>query len=619
MDQFPEFSKYDKIAFDTEDDGLHWPVNKLFGFSIATPDGQSVYHDIRHTPSAIDWFNYEMSNFKGRIICHPASFDYKMAMSAGLNIPMNRLDDTIIRACLIDEHEHSYSLDALCEKYLGDRKVSDIYMDLAEMFGGRATRNVQMKNLHLAPPELVRPYAAKDALLTYNLWEWQEKEIERQGIQDIVEFERRVMVPIIKAQVRGIRVDLNRAEEAIKQLDKEIISLFKELKDIIGKEINVNSPKQVREVFNPRKNEVGHWVADNGTALDATDSGAPSLDSESLRKMENDPRAQLILTVRSAIKTRDTFLAGHILGHAVGDRVYPTINQNKGEDAGTGTGRLSYTDPAMQQIPSRNKKIAAIVKPIFLPDEGHKWVSFDMHSFEVRVFAHLVNNPVINNKYADNPTSDFHAMVAELTGLPRDAAYSGQANAKQLNLSMIFNSGNGAIADKMGMDWEWSSFLPKGKADKPENYITFKKAGEEALAVIKHYHANLPGVKDLADKAKQIAEQYGYVTTKVGRRLRFPRKFKTYKASGLCIQATAADINKHMWMETDNLDYGHLILNTHDSYELSVQMDKSGQEIKEELQDKIKSAVPWFRVPLIVDLNGEGSDWWDALNKKKKK
>jgi len=603
------FSEAEYISFDTETTGLSWPSDKAFGFSLATPDGTAEYHDIRHSPQMIDWFNDEMSRFRGTIICHNASFDFKMAEASSLYFPLEQLDDTVIRACLINEHENSFSLDYLSEKYLNERKEHDIYPELAALFGGRATRGVQMKNLHRAPPEIVRPYAVKDALLTIRLWEWQQEEIKKQGIERIVEFERRVMVPLIKAEMRGIRVDAARAEKAMAKLTIEIENQQAELNSLVGVDLNVNSPKQVKEIFAPKKDETGEWVADNGTYLSMTDSGNPSLDAEALRSMEGDRRAELILSVRSTVKTRDTFLAGHVLGHMVGDRVYPNINQTKGEDSGTGTGRLSYTNPALHQIPSRNKKVASIVKPVFLPDEGCDWMSLDMNSFEVRVFGHLINNPTINAAYAANELLDLHQYVADITGLPRNAAYSGQANAKQLDLSMIFNSGNGAIADKMGMPWEWNSFKKDGKVFK------YKKAGPEAEAVIARYHERVPGVKELAQRAKDAAEAHGYVQTRHGRRLRFPRKYKTYKASGLAIQATAADLNKEMWLLLSDMEpemRGHLIMNTHDSYELNVPKGTDALSLKNEIQHGVRIANPWFRIPLVVDLNGVGTDYWNS-------
>lgn len=612
MNPWPRFSEATEISFDTEATGLNWPKDRAFGFSISLPDHEACYHDIRHEPGAIDWFNDEMSRFRGTVICHNASFDFKMAESVSLYLPMDRMDDTVTRACLINEHEHSFSLDHLGEKYIGERK-EDIYAELAKMFGGRATRAVQMPNLHRAPPSLVAPYAAQDAALTMKLWQWQEEEIKRQGIEKICEFERRVFVPIVKAEMRGVRVDITAAEKAMAKLTLVIDEDQKELNALIGKEMNVNSPKQAKEVFNPVKNEFGDWVADNGTILATTDSGNPSLDAEALRNMDTDRRAQLILAIRSTTKTRDTFLGGHVLGHAVGDRVFPNINQNKGEDAGTGSGRLSYTNPALQQIPSRNKRVASVVKPVFLPEEGCRWASYDMNSFEVRIFAHLVNNPYINAAYARDEKLDLHQYVAGLTKLPRNATYSGQANAKQLNLSMIFNSGNGAIADKMGMEWEWNSFT-----DKAGKVVRYKKAGPEAEAVIATYHEQVPGVKELAAKAKAAAESFGYVQTHHGRRLRFPHKFKTYKASGLAIQATSADINKEMWLHTDEILDGtgnFLLMNTHDSYEINILEGVDEKKMRIDLQEGIRRRVPWVRVPLLLDLNGVGSNYWTAQGK----
>jgi len=608
MNPWPRFSEAAQIAFDTEATGLKWPTDRMFGFSLALPNGEACYHDVRHEPGAIDWFNDEMSRFTGTVICHNASFDFKMAESSSLYLPMDRMDDTVTRACLINEHEHSFSLDHLSEKYLNEGKI-DIYPELAKLFGGRATRNCQMPNLHRAPPEVVHPYAIKDPILTMRLWQWQEEEIKKQGIERICEFERRVFVPILKAEMRGVRVDLKAAEKAMAKLTLVIEEEQKELNHLIGKEMNVNSPKQAREVFNPEKDDTGEWFADNGHYLLKTDSGNPSLDALALRGMKTDRRAQLILSIRSTTKTRDTFLGGHVLGHAVGDRVYPNVNQNKGEDAGTGSGRLSYTEPALQQIPSRNKKVACVVKPVFLPEPGCRWASYDMNSFEVRIFAHLVNNPVINAAYAADELMDLHQYVADLTDLPRNATFSGQPNAKQLNLSMIFTQGNGATAEKMGLPWEWNSFK-----DKNGQVVKYKKPGPEAEAVIAKYHEQVPGVKELAQRAKATAESWGYVQTRHGRRLRFPHKFKTYKASGLAIQATSADINKEMWLLTDQMLSGpnHLIMNTHDSYEINVEEGTDAKRLREELQAGIRAAVPWVRVPLVLDLNGVGNDYWGA-------
>jgi hypothetical protein len=210
----------------------------------------------------------------------------------------------------------------------------------------------------------------------------------------------------------------------------------------------------------------------------------------------------------------------------------------------------------------------------------------------------------------ENPNTDFHQAVADLTGLPRNAAYSGQPNAKTLNLSMIFNAGNGAIADKMGMEWWWDTFQ-----DTKGSNIRYKQAGPDALRVIDKYHNTLPGVKKLVNGAKQAVMERGHVFTKFGRRIRFPDKRFAYKASGLLIQSTAADINKNNWMVIERMlkDVGgSLILNTHDSYSMSLPLETVSRDFKI-IQDAVQTSCPWFRVPLVLELSGGGSSWWGSL------
>lgn len=611
---YPIIRGLPKIAFDTETTGLQYPVARVFGFSISTPE-QDFYVDIRQHPKAVDWINDEMQTFSGLVVCHNASFDYRMSSATGIYLPLHLLDDTVIRACLIDEHHREYSLDYLSKKYLGEGKYKDIYRDLADVFGGRATRNMQMPNLQYADPELVAPYAKVDTRRTLDLHDYQDKQIQRQGIEAIVNFERSLMPQFIETEMHGIRVDLDYAEQAMVKMTPAIDKAQQRLDLLAGAALNVNSSPQVKAMFRPKQLDDGSWATDNGIPMPSTPGGNASCNAEFLREIADDERAGLILQIRSDLKTRDTFLGQHVLEHAIGGRVYPNINQSKGEDGGTGTGRLSYTGPALQQIPSRRKVIAAIVKPCFLPDEGQVWVDCDQNSFEVRTFADLVNNPEIIEIYRKDPLTDFHQMVADMTNLVRNAEYSGQPNAKQLNLSMIFNSGKGAIAEKMGMPFTHDSFVPRGKSE--EDRIHYKKAGIEAERVIENYHKRLPGIRELATKCSDLALSQGYVETYNGRRLRFPHGWKAYKASGLLIQATAADWNKENWGlvgQALNGSNGRLLLNTHDSYGLSLDegtWQDDYNRVKHEIESKKRS-----KVPLILDFSGKGINWHDALMNK---
>jgi DNA polymerase I-like protein with 3'-5' exonuclease and polymerase domains len=526
-----------------------------------------------------------------------------MSKVAGIHVPLDKLDDTVIRACLIDEHIGSsfpwnrgrkpgnYSLDYLCRKYLKKKKLE-----------------IDVANIADLSIEEAGEYAMQDTLLTLELWEWQEYEIGRKKLDQIADFERKVMPRIIESQMQGIRVDLDYAARAMEQMTPLIKEKQRRMNEVAGWNFNVNSGPQVIKLFQPTRTNNAWWVG--GTKIGTTGKGAPSFGKEYLVELADvDPRARLIMEIRSALKTRDTFLAKHVLEHAVGDRVYPTINQTAGERGGTRTGRLSYVDPAMQQIPSRDKATAAIVKPCFLPDEGQVWLDYDLNSFEVRIFAALagVYNDYLVNVYRDNPRLDFHQWVADLTGLVRNAEYGGQPNAKQLNLSMIFSQGAGATAAKMGMRTTSDEF-----EDEWGTKIQYQRAGDDAYRIIDEYHSKIRGVRELAQKARSVAERRGYIRTRYGRHVRFPRKYKSYKASGLLIQATSADINKENWMLIPQAlsGRGRMVLNTHDSYSLSVDPDKLGY-----VMNDIKEVVEreFLGIPLLLDYNGVGRNWWSAL------
>ena len=605
---YPDLHRFPYFAYDTETTGLQYLKDRVFGFSISTPDGKDYYYDIRDNHKAIKWIMGETKHYKGNIVCHNASFDYRMSHFTGIRLPLERFKDTVVQACQIDEQLHSYQLDYLGKKYLGVEKDTTIYQAMKELFGGMATRNVQIGHIWKAPAEIVAPYAKQDTRITLRLYEWQRRRIKKEGLQQIVNFEHSIMPTFIRQEMRGIAVDLDYTEQAQKKLKPTLTRWQNKLNKLAGQAINVDSSPQIKAMFAPVEVSEGVWETKDGHPINTTAKGGPSIDAEVLRNMDS-PIAKLILDTRSLGKMIGTFLGKHVLEHSIDGRVYPSINQSKTESGlGTGTGRVSYTNPAMQQIYNRDKAKAAIIKPAFLPDEGMVWVDCDKASFEVRVFAHLVNNPEIIQAYINDPTLDLHQYVSEAMGIIRNATYSGQVNAKQLNLSMIFNSGNGAIAEKLGLPWDWTSFT-----NRADELITYKKAGDQATKLIEDYHRRIPGIKELAKGCKRKAEQRGHIHTSLGRRLRFPHGFKSYKASGLLIQATAGDINKeNIVLIEEQLDgHGHLILNTHDSYSMCL------PENWKPHYKKVKKAIERdrLRVPLLLDWNGAGHNWWDALQK----
>jgi DNA polymerase I-like protein with 3'-5' exonuclease and polymerase domains len=593
----------DILAVDTEATGLG-PKDRAIGVSWQITGCESRYIDLR-VDGAGEFLNI-LDRTKGLpIAAHNASYDYRMAYNAGIRMPLERLQDTVIRATLLDEHEVSYSLDNQGEKYLGRKKEAEIWQQLADMFGGKPTRSAQAGRIWQAPKSMVEPYARPDAELCHDLWQNQHERIAKQGIEKIIEFEQMVMPTIIRSEMRGIRVDEEAAHRAVDRLTQEIDANKNRLFEQAGCVFNLDSPKQVAALYKPRQID-GVWFTRDGTPLPSTPGGEPSFGAESLRRI-NDALALGILETRSLTKTRDTFLRGHILSNAHDGRVYPKVHQTKGEDGGTGTGRFSYTEPALQQIPSRNLDIAAVIKPIFLPEEGQLWMDADMHSFEVRTFAHLLNNTDLLAEFRANPLLDFHQYVADLTGLPRKAHYAGQPNAKELNLSMIMGCGDGLVAMKLGLPWEWDEFK-KGK-----EVFRYRRAGKETLEIIARYHRILPGVREFAQRARATAKKFGYLETYMGRRLRFPRGISNHKAQAVAVQATAADINKRNWVLIEQAlgDEGYLMLNTHDSYGMSVVPD--WESVWKRVEEAVRDGFPWCRVPLILELSGVGNNWGEAI------
>ena len=624
---FPFLLDIPYLAYDTETTGFS-PAHgdRMYSFTISTPV-RDFHYDIRYTPESLPWLIDFMKHYGGTIVCHNASFDYRHSHAVGVRMPLQQMRCTVVRQTLINEPERSYSLDHLSKRHCKTHKIGeDLYKTLAAQFGGRATRSGQILNMQYATPDMtcyptIVAYGKADTRSTLELYEYQQREIARQGLEKIVEFENKLMPHVIRAEQTGIRVDTDKAQMAVVTIGREIDRAQITLNELVGFSVNVNAPEDAKRVFDPRWRE-GAWWSAQGEPLESTPGGQASMAAPVLEKLGH-PAAKQILSLRSLIKTRDTFLFGHILESEVNGRVYPTINQAKTEfGKGTGSGRFSYSGPAMQQIPSRRKEIARVVKDIFLPEEGHVWVDSDKATFEVRTFAHHCNNPALTQRFLDDPELDFHQLVADLTGLPRKAGRNNEPNAKTLDLAMIYAQGDGATAEMMGMAWEWETFTPDdAEIDEEGNPITvtYKKAGLEARNLIDRYHQLIPGIKELGKGCKKKAEERGFLFTPHGRHLRFPNKRLAYKAIAILCQATAADYNKSNWITINEVlePWGSpkMLLNTHDSYGISVPEDIAWK-VMTQVKENVES-TPGLRIPLILEVNKPGQTWWQSVDNER--
>jgi DNA polymerase I-like protein with 3'-5' exonuclease and polymerase domains len=611
MINLTQLDKYPLVSVDLETTGLHWYRDKIFGVAMSVYDGEqfhSDYWDIRTNTHIMRALKDALPTVR-KLINHNIKFDANFLLAAGIPVPLDQIECTSVRAALINEHEPSFSLDSLSKKYLKTGKV-DVYRELADLFGGEPTREAQIKNLHRAPESLARKYAVVDPELALRLWTLQEKEIERQGLGQVWELERKLTPILVQIEQQGVRVDGKRAERSIEEVDVIIE------KAQAGVPINANSPKQVCEFFKVVKREANNprgfnYYTDTGMKLPVTDTNQPSMGKDVLVIMaeQGDTRARNILRLRKMTKAK-SFLNDHILGHEVGGRVYPNYNQTRGDnDLGTGTGRFSINDPALQQIPARDADVAEIVRSCFIPEEGHQWCCADWAQFEFRWFAHYTKDPAVMKAYADDPDTDYHQIVSDLTGIPRKPRFAGDANAKQINLGLVFGMGKGKMAYEMGMDYE----IRHGN-DGREWYV----AGPKAEAVFNTYHGAIPGVSQLLAQASSIAKTRGYVQTIAGRHIRFPGGMYTHKAGGLVFQGTSADCMKQKMIELWPIckDNGSMmLLSVHDELDFSMPKGKAKKqsiEVKRVLEtfDGVKCPIA-CRVPIrsSVEL---GSNWYEA-------
>lgn len=561
-----------ELFLDVEGTGLNMMgKDHVTSISYAHGDGPIKHHFVGHD---------DPKEFIGLcrdcdvLVAHGMKFDAHALRTIGIDISDNNLDCTLIREQLIDEHKLNYDLDSLT-----GMKVP-IVEELAKMFGGLPTKNVQMPNLHKAPREFIEKYATGDIDALRTLYRRQEGKLP-----PVHGLEKEVLNVLIKMEQKGIKVDTDRLHRAKRDVESLINKVQKELNEIAKCEVNVNSSPQVRDLLidtelkdgrtvpkrigteKIKTNKKGEsidvgkkYVLIDGTLADCSDkTGEVSLNADILEEMTH-PLAEMILKVRKYRKIHDTFIVSQLMGHQLKGRVHPWFNQTR-----VVTGRLSCNSPNLQAVPKRDPEMKAILRPLFLPDDGCQILKCDYDQSDVRGFAHYIasvtgdkNHPILK-AYQKDPDTDFHTFVAEMLGLRRNPGPGGGANAKQINLAMIFNMGMGKLAKQMGLPY---------MEEIGRNGKVYLKPGQEAIDVFNHYHHMIPGAADMAKMASSVAASRGYVTSICGRHLRFPDKRFTYKASGYLYQSFTADLIKKAMVETAKLIIPQL--SVHDELVFSV-------------------------------------------------
>tara|TARA_R100001086_G_scaffold103164_1_gene51757 strand:- start:282 stop:2174 length:1893 start_codon:yes stop_codon:yes gene_type:complete len=599
----PDGIKEIAIDLETKDPRLKthgpgWPTGngEVIGIAVAY-EGFNSYFPFGHEGGGnLDkghvkkWFTREIAKHPADKIFHNASYDVGWLRRLGIKVE-GKLIDTMLAAPLIDENRRYYSLNSVCYDYLGEMKSEAALREAAEEFG--IDPKAEMYKL---PAAYVGEYAEADARLTLDLWQHFKALLSQEDLWQIFDLEAEVLPLCINMTWNGVRIDLEKAERLKQKLLRETKSILSEIKKETGLSCELWAAASIAKVFDYHNIPYGR-----------TKTGLPSFTKNFLQNHPH-PVAQQIAQARETDKIGHTFLSS-IFRYAENGRIHGHINQLRSEGGGTVSGRLSMSNPNLQQIPARNPRFAKAIRGLFLPEEGEKWASLDYNQQEPRILVHYANltgkrgltgSDLFVEAYRNNQNTDFHQMVADIAKIPRK-------QAKTINLALLYGMGQTKLAEKLDV------------------------TPEEAKVIISQYHIQVPFVKELQDFIQRRVGGpmgTGFVRSLLGRKCRFnlwePNLFVsskalpkeqatieygnnikrayTYKALNRLIQASAADQTKKAMAEIHKTGKSPLI-QIHDELALSV---KDLTEVKE-IQKIMEKAVE-LKVPSPTDIS-LGPNW----------
>jgi len=603
--EYKDLSGYKEIAIDleTRDDGINerlgagWALGKgeIVGFAVAV-EGWKGYFPFGHLgggnmiPEQVKKYMKDVCALPNTKIFHNAQYDVGWLEASGIKVH-GPIVDTMIAAALINENRFSYSLNALSVDYLNEIKAETELREAAAAHG--IDPKAEMWKL---PAEHVGYYAEQDAELTLKLWQRFKHEIVQQSLTTVWEMEQQLLPILIKMRQRGVRVRVEKAAELQKEMKLQEKEILLDIQKETGIEIDIWAPRQIAKAFDKLKLEYPRTEK----------TKEPSFTQNWLINNKN-KIAQLIVSAREVNKFHGTFLSS-IMKYQVNGRIHGEINQLRGDNGGTVSGRLSMSNPNLQQVPSRNKDFGPKIRSLFIPEEGHKWGSFDYSQQEPRMTVHYAAS--IGDGYEgsnelveayQNASADFHQTVADLVGIDR-------TQAKTIGLGLMYGMGKNKLANSLGV------------------------SKDEANELIIKYNKKVPFVKKLSDRCKYAADEKGVIRTKKGRKCRFDmwetrdfglhqaekyedavakygkdniKRAYTYKALNRLIQGSSADQTKQSMLDCYNA--GHLpMLQIHDELCFNIKDEAHAKEIQSLMQNTIE-----FKVPSVVEY-GLGESWGDA-------
>ena len=579
----------DVFALDTETTSLNYMQAELVGVSVAVEAGKAAYIPFGHNyPGAPDQLDkqfvldalkpiLEDDNLKkvGQNLKYDMSV---LAEDVGITL-RGVAYDTMLESYVLDSVATRHDMDSLALKYLGRKTIS------FEEIAGKGAKQLTFNQVGLH--EASR-YAAEDADVTLRLHQTLWPKLEKEG--RLTEVFRDIELPLVTVLSRiernGTYVDATLLKHQSQFLAKRMAELQEKACEIAGQEFNLSSPKQLGEILY-QKLEI--------PVIKKTPKGAPSTAEAVLQELALEyPLPQVIMDYRGVAKLKNTYT----------DKLPELINQRTGRvhtsyhQAVAATGRLSSSDPNLQNIPVRSEE-GRKIRQAFLAPKGRKIVACDYSQIELRIMAHLSDDKGLTDAFEKG--LDIHrATAAEVWGKTLDeVSDNDRRNAKAINFGLIYGMSAFGLAKQLG--------LPR----------------KEAQEYIDLYFERYPGVKKYMADTRALAADNGYVETVYGRRLYLPeihskngqrRQAAERAAINAPMQGTAADIIKkamikvHDWLETTDFD-AKMIMQVHDELVFEVAEDQVDDLVRE-VKARMESAAE-LKVPLIVDA-GIGENWEEA-------
>jgi DNA polymerase I-like protein with 3'-5' exonuclease and polymerase domains len=612
--EYPDLRSYPEIAIDLETrdpelkskgSGSVIGMGEIVGFAVAV-EGYKGYFPIAHEQGpnmdrkkTIEWFK-DVCESPATKIFHNAMYDVCWIRKLGIKIN-GLILDTMIASSLIDENRFSYTLNTLSWHHLSKGKNEKKLIDAAK------ERGLDPKaDMWRLPAMEVGAYAEQDAALTLELWQKCKKIIIEDHLQEIFDLETDLFPCLVDMRFRGVRVDVEKAHTVKQDLALQEELLLQQIKKESGIEIQLMAARSIAKLFDKLGLEYSRTEK----------SGEPSFTKNFLTNHPH-PLVQKIAQARKVNKVSTTFIDS-ILKYEHCGRIHSEINQIRSDDGGTVTGRFSYVNPNLQQIPARDPATGPLIRSLFIPEEGMKWGCFDYSQQEPRLVAHyalkfrLASVNPIADSYENDPSTDFHKIVAEMAEIPR-------SQAKTINLGLFYGMGKAKLQAELG--------------------VTKEKTAE----LFDKYHGRAPFVKQLMNKVMSAAQSKGQIKTLLGRRCRFPkyepvlrgsdwgtfvpaedhermlelqemgpelldhegnktgkrnywwknptRRAFTYKALNRLIQGSAADMTKKAMVEL----YKEGIIphiQVHDELDISVINDLEAAKIKDIMENAVDLEVP---------------------------